>query len=459
MAKTNATAGNPIVTLWGIPPVDHPIRNHPMVRWMCRTKEDSDPTGLQPIDPMEVPGGSSYNPQRIATRIVEHMQDQIALGADPSSLSFFIQNHGYWTSETAKTEGTPVLFQAPDDAVTQMGSDNTQHSLYCGKAVAGTLTVEDTLTPIKDSFADILGRMKTLLQNLSINPPGMFTDDLEGQQQIGRWLDPAGGIWDSIVADARAGTEDIVKQTYRIDGVSGTDMNLNEWITDEETMSGQSFTPDNDVDWRSGSNAAIAYKMLQLRNESNACYYAACTQEVFGADSYWDDIVISNYSMLGSDIHRVYPGAAENLAPHITRFHHGGAHAPMIYPFNTQDGTDEEGDPIYVPNTNYNIFVPGFTFDPGKTYSYRQIIGEAVNKLYGITRGSSGSLPIHPWIKGVSSVTNFSSPTLTPYDMYRLIMFLRGYPTVTNILVHFNDTSPEIPDWDGMLWAINKAYS
>ena len=449
MSKLNASPGSPIITLWGVPPVGHPIRTHPKVRWLCRTYEGSDQPHVLPTNPSSLAGLTL--PQRVARRLREHIQDQVELGADPASLSIFVQNLGYGTS--TKSSGTPLLFRAPDDAVIGGSPDDRDNTLFTARSRNGPLAIESTLSAVAVAAAGIRDALKIELQALSLAAPGMFVDDCEKLHEPWKWCTSSGGTWALMTADARAGAEVICQGAQRLSGGSN-DLTLNDWISEEVSLRDAGFAPVPDVSWNAGANAASSAGMLRLRADVSQSQHYLAIPAVFRGDAFFKSMVCSNYEMIGNDneafpAHLQASGTAET--DHTARYFGHQAHAPVLYAYNNSDGS---------LNTGFSRFAPGLAWDAGKSYSIKALLNVINRYLQSIVRGSAGSRPIHPWIRGIDNFPAGRTPSMTVADLARVVRACRQFPTVSNIVVWFNDTtgSGHVPDWDAMYKAILLEY-
>lgn len=455
MPKTDPTAGNPIITLWGVPPEGHGLATHPMVRWLCRTFEGSDEAHVLPQNPTAVPLPETADQEiidayRIGHRIMEHARDQVALGASMGSLSMFVQNLGY--GKVTKTAGTPLINKAPDDQLAS--GSNPESCVFSDKAISGTLTAEPALISIQEMAVLIRDRIKAELQGQGLTAFGYFDDDCEDLHAPWDWCSSGGGNWAVQVADARASTETIIRATHAVDG--GGDLTLSGFITAEQGRNA-SFAPDANVDWRSGTNLSTGTTagLLRLRSEAANSQHAHAIVDVFLADAFFTGMVCSNYEMIAAD-NTDYPNFLTNSGGAETDFYSAylghGAHAPVFYPINNSDGS---------VNTGFDRFAwPGYGFDPGRGYSFKAYLCALKRKMYAITRGTAGALPVHPWVRGIDNFLDGRTPSMTVADLAAAIRTLRTYPTVENIILWFNDntSSGHEPNWDAMYSAILEVY-
>lgn len=457
MSKDNTLeSGSPILTLWAPPPIDHPIRNHPKVRWLCRTFEGGDNSHVLPENPSDVSGSTIY--ERIATRIREHMEDQIALGASEATLGIFLQNLGYGTS--TKSIGTPLLFRAPDDnlndAVTYADNDNI---VFASSAIYGPLTDEPTLTPISEFVENYANQFLIELNSAGIEAPGYYLDDLERLHEPWRWCNGVTlGTWDAMITNARSYSEVICNSNYRIDGgTSG--YTLNEWITSALEFN-SSFDPDPSIGWAQGTNLSTnsSNQMMRLRMEAACSQYAEGVLDVFkGTSTAFSNVIFSNYQMHGADniiFPQPLPGSGHDYSDHNNRFFSLDAHAPVIYNNNGQTGVFGSG---------FVRMAPLAEFDPLKSYSNMATFNSAARTMQSCIEGSAREKEITPWIRGIDGNIDASegtTPSPTIRDLVKIIKYMQTFDNVKNIIIWLDDDpsdSLEI-DWDANYEAILKVY-
>ena len=453
--KVRPTPGNPLITLWGTPPASHPICAHPYVRWQCRTYEGSEQSHVLPHSAGLVvyPEGSTDMEEsviRVAQRLREHAQDQVALGATMDTLCFFIQNLGYGTS--SKTFGTPLLCKAPDDQLAS--GSNPEDSIYAGKAADGTLSVESGLTPLRTAVALYRDQIQVELEGASLAAFGYFDDDCEDLHSPWSWCSGSGGNWTIMTGDARASTEVLCRSAYNISGDGTGDLTLDAWITDEDTNRNTSFDLINAaVDWRGGSNSTneINHSLLRLRSEASQSQWGYAISDVMKTGDFWVWMKTSNYQIVGAD-NTSYPtlltASGDEPTDHNTRYFPADCHSPVFYPTNNSDGT---------LNTGFARFSPDLQFDVGKPYSMQACLGSAHRQMMAIIQGSEGDKPVRPWIRGIDDRGPSRTPEVTVDDMAKLIRFCRGWPTVNSVTVWYDDQGGS-PDYDAMYAAILKEY-
>ena len=454
---TNPTPGNPIITLWGTPPSNHQITNHPYVRWLCRTYEGSDSTHVLPHiydDQIIYPAFSTDNEEaviRIARRLREHAQTQTAKGHDMSSLSFFVQNLGY--GKSTKSVGTPLLCKAPDDA--NAAGLNTEQTIYSDKAANGTLSVETDLIPILTFTESIRDQLKIELESVGLTAFGYFFDDCEDFHSPWTWCSSGGGNWDVMVDDeARAGTEDIVFSTYNISGDGATDMTLDEWITDEISNRNAAFAPSENVSWDGGTNLSTNShtSLLRLRIEASQCQYGVAIATPMLDIPFFTSTKSCNYQVVGAD-NTAFPtllsASGDAGSDHNTRFMPCDNHAPVFYPYNNSNGTI---------NTDFTRFTPGLAWDSQKNYNMQACLGSCTRQMMAITQGSMPTAKVTPWIRGIDQNTTGRTPSHTVRDLASMIRFCRSWDTVDNVMIWYSDNTTDTPDYDAMYEAILQEY-
>ncbi|HCT46590.1 MAG TPA: hypothetical protein DF699_15400 [Phycisphaerales bacterium] len=425
-----------------------------MVRWLCRSFEGSDQTHVLPHNPTAIPRPETADQEiidayRIGHRIMEHARDQVALGASMSSLSMFVQNLGY--GKTTKTAGTPLLCKAPDDQLAS--GTNPESCVFAAKAISGPLTAEPSLISIREMATLVRDRIKAELQGQGLECFGFYDDDCEDLHFPWDWCSKAGN-WGVQVADARASSEVLIRSEHAIAG--GGDLTLSGFIAAEQARN-PNFNPDPNVDWRSGSNLSSGSTagLIRLRWEAANSQHAYAIPDVFLADAFFENMICSNYDMIAAD-NPDYPSFLSSSGGAETDFNSEylghGAHSPVFYPINNTDGS---------VNTGFDRFAgPGYGFDPGKAYSFKAYACSLKRKMYAITRGSAGDLPINPWVRGIDNFVDGRTPSMTIRDLVSAVRILRTYPTVKNIILWFNDNTGvgHQPNWDAMHAAISEIY-
>jgi hypothetical protein len=449
MPKIAGTPGKPVIHFWGrlttATEAERRLRKHPLCRWICRTFEGSpNVSQVMPDGAVSISGLSTAD--AAARRIAEHAAVQVALGADPATIGFFIQNFADFFGVT------PELCIALDDAVG--GGREPRNVLYTEKSRLGPLTVEPTKVPNAVMSALYRDALKAELQARSIGALGHWIGDSERLHEPWQWVTAASpfGTWDLMVADARYTTEVIALGAHRV--VPGSNATLSQLVA-EAVARVPTFAPVHNANTTSGANLAFYPEMLRLRQDAAQSQYASVTIDIWHQDSFWEDLTVSNYQMQGQT-NPLYPmqlpGSGSNNGDHVVGFFGLNCHAPVCYTQVLDGGS--AADPAFAR------FSPGMRLGPGRVYDEQQMFNQARRQISACAYGGFGDLPICPWLRGIDFRDHAVSQNPAPIavDLARITKLAATFPQVTEVVWWYDDTPAVGGDHDAMLDAVEQTY-
>lgn len=460
--KVNPTAGSPTIHTWGRLRLqanggslaEEQLARHPKVRPLIRTFLGADQTYLKPSNPMTFT--TQTRAEQAAIRLAELTQDAVDLGADESSLAFFIQAFG---QSTGVALTTPDLFRSQDDAAGIADAGDNYNAIYTGKAENGTLTVQSTLSPVATVSANLRDLCKARLQDRSLTAWGHWLGDTESLHEPWNWCKTSGGVWSDMENDARAGTEVLITGTHFITGTSPGDLTLDAWISRCIANRNANFAPSSNVSWASGTNASTGShkEMVRLRMEAATSQYTRMTKGIWAGDAFYTGMKFYNYEMNlvnnASYPITTFGGGGSGNVDHTVEFFGLDGSSPILYPYNTSAG---ELDPVLA------------RFGPtparagtGRLYDERRMFNNARRTL-GAIHKSTGSLPVFPWVRApderVSAVDEIN-PNPTTADLTQMIRICASYDNCLNLIFWYNDNPAQAtPDHATMLAAVTAFY-
>lgn len=469
MPKVSPTPGDPILMFWAIPrlvsnggtPASERLRKHPYVYWLCKFRENFPNPNSQgassdlPTNPSDIAGLPI--PQRIAIRIREHAQEQIALGADPKDLAFFIQNFGAASGSNAGI--TPAIFRGQDDAVGVADDSRNYNAVYCDKSLNGPLAVQPDRVPCLTASVNYRDALKAELIAHGIGPLGWWHGDTEELHEPWNWCRSAGGgTWAANVADARADTEEIVLSAHRIVDPGGPNLTFSDMIA-EAVARTPTFSVNPDISYSDSSHVSsgTTNELMNLRRDISQSQYARYTADVWHQDKFWEDLIVDNYEMQGNADRR-FPMARSasgwEYIDHNAAYFGLDGHSPNCY-----NSTDNPGG-VPTPRPSHARMVPRQRIGPGRFYDEQQMFHVLRRALYSCSKGPLGHLPISPWLRGCDFYPFDAGATVTviPEDMVKCIRMCRQYPQCLHLIMWMNDTDIATPNWEAHEQAILMAY-
>lgn len=449
MPKLAGTPGKPVVHLWGrlttATESERRLRKHPLVRWICRTYEAQPNVSQAMPDNASNVTGLPWH-EAAARRIGEHAQAQVNLGADPATLGFFIQNFADFFGTT------PELCIAEDDRVTSTGR-KPRSAIFSARSRLGPLTIENTKTPNATQSALYREALKVELQARSIGALGHWIGDSERGHEPWEWCTGSTpfGIWNDMVADARASTEVIAFAQHRVSG--GGDATLSQMIA-EIVARQPTFSPVFNANWSTGANANFARELLRLRTDCFQSQYASVTRDIWQLDPFWANLKYSNYQMQGQTdplYPMTLPESGTPAAEHVCGFFGLNVHAPVCYAQTLPNGS---------PDPQWVRLSPGQRAGPGRVYDEMQVFNQARRQMHACANGLFGNLPICPWLRGIDigDPTNTPNPSLTPADLAQLVRIVATWPQCTEVIWWYGDNPGVGGDHPAMLEAIQLLY-
>lgn len=444
---------------------EHRIRKHPKVSWKCKHFELNDAASRFPDNPDFTDFYTSLNyEQRIARRIREHAQDQIALGWQPEFLHFFIQKLG----DEGPNGGSPGLCRSPADAEGIVTGDENHNMIYTSKAENGPLTsyAPETRIPVTEANQRIANALKTELQNAGIGPLGFFTNDMENLHEPWRWCRSFGafGTWNLNVNDPRYETEIIISGSHGLRTSNGVSHTLKSWIDECRKERAPSFAPVFNQNQSSTSNisSGSTREMHTLRLEASISAFARCTTDVWKQDPFWENLQINNYNMMHADNPK-FPthmsGGGSRDAEHISRYFGLDISHYSCYPVNQNNGMIAPAFKRFSPRHRFGVSENSPTGQLGsKRYDEVQYLAVVRRYISSHKMSSESHRPVMASIRGMDAAGDPRVPTTEVIDLVRVMKAWASYEKTQTLLIWFNDNQQQRPQWDKMLSAIEQVY-
>lgn len=467
MTKPLPIQGKPTLHFWsrlrdvafGGTPESQLLGRHPKVREYIRTFFGADSSLNFPNNPGSIVGKTRV--EASAQRLRERLADEVARGADPASVAFFIQKFGESSGAAA---GTGVdLHRAADDAVGIATLAQRYNAMSCDKAINGPLTDANKI-PWATLSAQLRDAFKAELVAAELDPPGLWIGDTETTPEPWHWCRTTGGTWTANVNADFASEEVLFKASHRptpgyaladgdepIDTPESADLTLTGWIA-EAVARNPGFAPIANQDWASAANIASnsTRDMLRLRTELKNSRYAAISKDIWAADSFWQDLIVVNYEQGLTDNPR-FPittvaqtggiAGGSGVADHVTTFHGLDGASPVFYP-------------VAWPGDK-----PRFSAvsrkGPGRGYDEANLFARVRRWMTALVASSTPNARKFPWVKGIETRVG-SVPTSTETDLLRIFRACASYPGCLDIVVWQDDVSS--PDFAAMLRVVEAFY-